>query len=293
MKMNARFVSLFAVLIAITPLLSAGEVEQLRALVAEQEKQIQQLELKVSQLTITPTTTTSSPTIAAESSPAPAPIESSSELIPLEPPSAEDSPIYIIKAGDNMVAIARKHGTTSAILNKLNGLKPDGIIHPGQKIKLPTATATATATASEATLTPTAATPTKTVKHTVASNETYYSISRKYSVSVDDLTKANPSINPRALRIGQTIQIPTKEEISTETAALESDENPTLSGNNNIPVSTQPRASDKPIRITKEISYSDFAKTYNTSTSRLNQLNGLRLDPNTVLAQGSELYVPK
>jgi LysM repeat protein len=292
MKMNTRFVSLFAVLIAITPLLSAGEVEQLRALVAEQEKQIQQLELKVSQLTITPATTTISPTIAAESSPAPT-AASSPEPAPPEPTPAEDSPIYTIKAGDNMVAIARKHGTTSAILNKLNDLKPDGIIHPGQKIKLPKATATA----SEATLTPTAATPTQTVKHTVkhtvASNETYYSISRKYSVSVDDLTKANPSVNPRALRIGQTIQIPTKEEISTETAALKSDENPTLSGNNNIPVSTQPRASDKPIRITKEISYSDFAKIYNTSTSRLNQLNGLRLDPNTVLAQGSELYVPK
>ena len=35
-----------------------------------------------------------------------------------------------------------------------------------------------------------------------------------------------------------------------------------------------------------------LAKNHNTTASRLDELNGLELDPSTVLAQGSELYIP-
>ncbi len=229
-----------------------------------------------------------------------------------------------------MAKIARKHGTTSAILNELNGLKKDAIIRIGQKLKLPppaavasaqTEPAPATVTESEPVVTPEPISVTETVastetavseptlapdepspsnlKHTVADKETFYSIAKKHNVTINALVKENPSINPNTLRIGQIVQIPGKPKTTDLTSTTEPEQSLTLSSQRNIPISSQSastvsesRAADKPIKITREISYSDFAKKYNTTTARLDQLNGLRQDPTTILAQGSQLYIP-
>jgi LysM repeat protein len=346
MKMKPCFASLLAVLVASAPLLSAGEVERLRALVAEQEMQIQQLELKVAQLTSSPapvsTTAPSTdvPTASKLTTKADVPKPPSEEgLIPIaetcpEPATTESSEspaTYTVQAGDNMAKIARKHATTSAILNELNGLKKDAIIRIGQKLKLPSSADIASAPAEpdpatvaepEPAVTPepisvteTVATtetavsePTlaldepsaSTVKHTVADKETFYSIAKKHNVTIKALVKENPSINPNTLRIGQIVQIPGKPKTTELTSTPEPEQSLTLSSQRNVPISSQSastvsesRAADKPIKITREISYSDFAKKYNTTTARLDQLNGLRLDPTTILAQGSELYIPE
>lgn len=44
--------------------------------------------------------------------------------------------------------------------------------------------------------------------HTVVSGETVASISRKYGIRLEKLLSANPSIDPRRLRVGQTLAIP-------------------------------------------------------------------------------------
>jgi LysM repeat protein len=310
MKMKSRFALRLAITFACAPLLSAGEVERLRTLVAEQEMQIQQLELKIAQLTSAPapvnnppapvSTSTSSeekPTLTSEKTSV-----ATAETCP-EPVSSENPATYTVQTGDNIVSIARKHGTTSAILNELNGLKKGGIIRIGQKLKLPN---TAVSTPTEVAQTPTSETEspkteapiTSTVKHIVTNKETFFSIAKDHNVSVDALIKENPSINPKALRVGQIVKIPSQSIITNLGPVPEPDQTASLSGYNNIPVSNQPtnvsqaRAADKPIKITEEISYTDFAIKYNTTTSRLDQLNGLRLDPTTVLAKGSELYIP-
>lgn len=46
------------------------------------------------------------------------------------------------------------------------------------------------------------------------------------------------------------------------------------------------------VLIKEEVSYSTFASRYGSSTTQLNELNGLSLKPSTTLAKGSELYVP-
>ncbi len=46
------------------------------------------------------------------------------------------------------------------------------------------------------------------------------------------------------------------------------------------------------VTIDGETSYGEFAAKYGTDTDRLNDLNGLDLTHSTVLAKGSELYVP-
>lgn len=301
MKMNTRFASLLAILVASAPHLSAGEVERLRTLVAEQEMQIQQLELKVAQLTYTPPSV-SEPAVAAET-----PVATATDLqvataeISPKPISINNTATYIVVAGDNIAAIARKHGTRSVILNELNDLKSNDIIRPGQKLKVPMPSTTTGQASTPETLvsTKTEAPVSNNTKHTVAANETFYSIAKKYNVTVNALIKENPSIEPKTLGIGKIVQIPTKPETTnlTPTPAREPGDN--QSAQSHIPVSnqsntaSQPRASEKPVKITKEISYNDFAKSHNTSTNRLDQINGLRLDPSTILAQGSELYIPE
>ena len=319
MKMKPRFASILVLIMASAPLLSASEVERLRALLAEQELQIQQLELKVAQVTnspapasipaapeipsSTPVSTPTNPQITSAS-------DSEEDLVPTaetcpEPVSTENPATYTVQAGDNMVKIARKHGTTSAILNELNGLKKDDIIRPGQKLKIPaTPSIASTEDAPVPVATPVAleSPAPSTVKHTVTSGETFFSIAKKHHVSTDALVKENPSINPKALRIGQVVQIPANADIANLSPVPAPEQTPSLSSQSqrNIPVSSQStpiasesRAADKPIKITKEISYSEFAKTYNTTPARLDQLNGLRLDPSTILAKGSELYIPE
>ena len=283
-----------AVLIACAPLLSGSEVERLRKLVAEQEMQIQQLELKIAQLTHSAAPTTRVNTPAA--------IPTAISETKTKPASSNEATTYRVMAGDNMASIARKHGTKSAILNELNGLKSNDVIRPGQKLKIPTSSAATTTTpVTESLPAPTQAEvpASNAVKHTVAANETFYSIAKTYDVTVDALIKENPSINPKTLRIGKIVQIPGKTK-TTDTSPIPAP-TPDLNASNqsSLPLSnpsspvTQPRASDKPVKITKEISYSDFAQAHNTTTTRLDEINGLRLDPTTILAQGSELYIPE
>jgi LysM repeat protein len=56
------------------------------------------------------------------------PIENSTK-----PSSKKD---YVVKSGDSLYSIARKHGTTISAIKKVNGLKSD-LIHPGQKLRIP------------------------------------------------------------------------------------------------------------------------------------------------------------
>lgn len=56
--------------------------------------------------------------------------------------------------------------------------------------------------------------------------------------------------------------------------------------------SPTPESKIRPITIDGEMTYGEFATKHGTSSERLNALNGLDLNNATVLAKGSELYVP-
>jgi LysM repeat protein len=53
-----------------------------------------------------------------------------------------------------------------------------------------------------------------------------------------------------------------------------------------------PEKKIRSVMIEGEMTYGEFAATHGTDTNRLNDLNGLDLTQTTVLAKGSELYVP-
>ncbi|WP_411827899.1 LysM peptidoglycan-binding domain-containing protein [Luteolibacter sp. AS25] len=278
MKMTKRLATLLTILATTGPLLSATEVEQLRKLCAEQEMQIAQLEQKISRLTNTP------------------PEEKSAKSIPVatsEPKqrAASDS-TYTVKPGDSVERIANKHNMSVSALAKLNGLKTNSIIHPNQKLIISKGESRA----------PSAPAQNNTARqevYKIQPGDTLYKISRKYGVSVNHLMDSNPGIQPTTLRVGDTINV-----TATAKPAPEKQPAPSLSTGPAIPISNTPApapapvvekkqpTSKGPIKIDTEITYGEFAQNYNTTAQRLDELNGLSLDPSTVLAQGSELYIP-
>jgi LysM repeat protein len=270
MNMKTHLASLVVVLATSGPLMSATETERLRALCAEQEMQIRQLEERIAQLTDTPPPSRLAPTAPVEA-PAIAPVS--------------EAATYTVKSGDSIERIARQHGTTVSALTKLNGIKDGAIIHPGQKLKVPGKTAVASAPSAPVTESRT---------HTVVTGDTFFKISMKYGVSIDELIAANPNVNHKALRVGQKIKVDRAAPAVAKAPA------PSLAAPPATPILNKPapapvekpRALDRPLRIDKEITYGEFASKHGTTTRRLDELNGLELDPSTVLAQGSELYIP-
>lgn len=307
MKSTLLFATLSMVL-ASPGALAKSELETLRSLCAEQERQIRQLEEENSLLR-----TGNRPPRTAEAAPV-------SSAKPAAAPSTAST--YTVKAGDNLVKIARKVGTSSQSLAKANGLKPSSIIRPGQKLQVPGAVATSAATPAEPAI---AATPSLRARaggqHKVQPGETFASISRKRGISTADLIAANPQVKPTALRPGQVISLggdaPATSLIShskTPVAAAKPAPVPSSvpavkspSVSESLPVSTptatasaveetapvaSPEKKIRPITVEGEMTYGEFATKYGTDASRLNALNGLDLTTATVLAKGSELYVP-
>lgn len=262
------------------------ELQSLRSLVAEQERQIRMLEEENARL-------------KADSMPrGTRTLQAGGTNTVTTRPNSPASPStttreYTVVAGDNLVRIGRRLGVSADALAMANGIQTSSIIRPGQILKVPGgSTATASQSAAPAPSTPTPAPATRT--HTVQAGETYYSISRQHKVAVDRLIAANPETPASALRVGQKIKLPQSETAATreaptvaprETAAVEQPLPP-------APQTQSGRQGIRTVTIEGQMRYGAFAAKHGTTTERLNQLNALDLDARTVLAKGSELYVP-
>jgi LysM repeat protein len=289
-----RALPFLAALLLTAPLADAKtELELLQDRCAEQERQIRHLEDENSRLKSVMTTATKTPApLEAAPAAADAPAESKA------PAPAQASPAYgTVRTGDTLSKVAKRYGTSTATLIKLNKLKNPSMIRPGQKLRLPDR--------SVAAATPSRGTSLR-GSHVVKNGETFYSISRHYGLSPEALQSANPAVKAEALRPGQTLQlVATKSEPTPAPAAKETLKSaplsapverlaaapaPALEEKSSQTVSTAPRI--KTISITTETDFGAFAAAHGTSTAKLNALNGLNLNPSTVLAKGSELYVP-
>lgn len=165
-------------------------------------------------------------------------------------------------------------------------------------------------------------------RHKVRSGETFYSIARQYKVSVNSLMAANPKVRPERLGVGQILVIDGSAKVADRgpavltplaslpeaksrkkvpgTRAAEYVEEPkkktrTKEVVRNAPADRKQSSSSRrgagsairTITVHQQMTYGQFASKYGASTSQLNALNGLSLSKNTMLAKGSELYVPK
>jgi LysM repeat protein len=275
---TSLLLSIVSMVMAQPAVLSASELEALRARCLEQERQIQDLQNQLQALqgkSTSPATTS---------------------------PATTSSATYTVRAGDSLEKIARQAGTTPSALAKLNGLTVSSVIHPGQKLKLPAA-ASSTASAGRA---PSPARDASAAKiHKVQPGDTFDGISRKYGVSVANLMAANPGVKATSLRPGQQLKLvatsaatpstrsATASLPATGTQTISTAPRPTPAAAAKEPtLSPTPEKKIRSVAIEEETTYGEFAAKHGTDTVRLNDLNGLDLSKTTVLARGSELYVP-
>jgi LysM repeat protein len=292
-----RALPILAAILCATPLSNAAtsELELLQGRCQEYERQIRQLEEENSRLK----------SLTATAAKTPAPVVQA-EAKKSESPAARNADEYgIVRHGDTLRKIAKRHGTTPETLAKLNNIKNPSVIRAGQKLVLPDKSAPA----QEAAAPRTAASASGT--HTVKQGDTFYSIARHHGMSASALQAANPGVKASALKIGQTLRLGAKQAAVSAPAAKAAPSKPTTETASSKqapaaeaktesssapaapasqPVSDAPRI--RSVAIDKETEFAAFAAAHGTSTAKLNALNGLNLNSSTVLAKGSELYVP-
>lgn len=138
--------------------------------------------------------------------------------------------IHEVLAKETLFGIAKQYGLTVADLNKANPKIGTSGLKKGQKIAIPQSAnpvleneqvkiVEETVTPSKEKLkTPILVSKSEVVLensiHEVAQNETKYAIAKQYGISITDLYNANPKLEKQSLKIGQKINIPSKEGVN-------------------------------------------------------------------------------
>jgi LysM repeat protein len=138
---------------------------------------------------------------------------------------------YEVRPGDSLALIAKRAGTTTAQIKRLNHLKSD-IVRSGQKLTLPAGNPAAAALAASSnapegdTMAGQAAKASvgTGVHHTVKSGETLGQIAKRYGVSRRELAVANNIVDPLKLRPGQDLVIPNGKLPSSSSAPTQNNE---------------------------------------------------------------------
>jgi membrane-bound lytic murein transglycosylase D len=105
------------------------------------------------------------------------------------------STVHVVRRGDTLWTIARSNGMSVNQLARLNGLRPDGALHAGQKLNLenktvPPSTTAPAASGTKAAPTPPPAAP-QPITYVVRNGDTLYQIAKSLGVSVANLREWN------------------------------------------------------------------------------------------------------
>lgn len=145
-------------------------------------------------------------------------------------------------------------------------------------------------------------------KHTVVKGETYYSISKKYGISVDELCSANKLNTSDVLKVGQILNIPQKNSAANSSSSASSSNSAASSANKNqSSANTSATSSQKTASSTTSNSASSTRKfdTYTVQKGdtfyRIAKINGItvnelkemnNLADDKVLKVGDKLKIP-
>lgn len=168
---------------------------------------------------------------------------SQNETITPEPIQPDQAIYYTVKSGDNLYAIANKFGTTVNKIKELNNLSSN-LLSIGQQLLIKEKDSLPDTD--------------NTVKYTIKSGDTLYSIARKYGTTVDAIKNAN-NLSSNTLTIGKIIIIP---------------------NNNNV---------EKTYIVQKGDSLYGIARKYGTTVDKLKDINNLQTN---ILSIGQKLLLP-
>jgi LysM repeat protein len=107
---------------------------------------------------------------------------------PAQRTAASTGKNYVVRRGETLFEIARRHGVDVATLKQANGLRSDALA-VGQTLRIPAAQG------SNGSRT-----------HLVRQGETLWSIAKRYGVSVEEIERSNP--RSEGLRAGDEIVVP-------------------------------------------------------------------------------------
>lgn len=146
----------------------------------------------------------------------------------------------------------------------------------------------------------------------VAAGDNLWRIARRHKISLKSLRKANPGLEPKRLRIGQTLTIPgqgssaaatpvaqtqpkkqPKKAPRTQPAPLPEPRNlPRLTSTPVTKVQPAPtRERKRIITLKRDRRFSYIAELYGTDVATLNRINNLSLSGNKLIQAGSSLYI--
>ncbi|OXG05130.1 peptidoglycan endopeptidase [Flavobacterium piscis] len=120
-----------------------------------------------------------------------------------------------ISKGENLSVIAKKYGVKTKDIQDANPDAPK-VLKLNSVLLIPNTNKKVTTKKTEIVANTTYATSSNSGVHEVQQKENLWAISKKYNVSVDDLKKANPSLENEDLKIGQKLTIPSNAIAATE-----------------------------------------------------------------------------
>lgn len=185
---------------------------------------------------------------------------------------------YQVRKGDSLWRIAMNHRISPGEIMAFNRMPNDTVLE-GQVLMIPHKGAGSAAPLPAAAQT----------LHTVQADETYYSIARKHGVTVDEIARANPNVNPEKLQPGMQLVIrPGKAEVAAPPS-------PSSSGqaSDHAPPAASPpvKTADKSTHVVQPgESLSVIAQRHRVPMSALQSANHIT-DPNDLKA-GQKLVIP-
>ncbi len=185
----------------------------------------------------------------------------------------------VVRSGDTLIAIARRHDLTVERLVDINDLADPNRIFAGQRLRLEPAAA---ARPSSAPAAPAAAASART--HTVRSGEHLTGIARAYGTTIAAIATANKLADPSRIYAGQRLSIPGAAPATASAGPAASAPEPATPA----PPAAAPVARTHTVRAGEHLT--GIARTYGTTVDAVARANGLA-NPSRIFV-GQRLTIP-